>query len=121
MLNMSQNIVFNIKYSDVEEYKSVDFDNLLFQINTDMLTEDNYTALLNHYELNFTKKQLLLITEYYMIGKRNMNKDEIVQIISLYETNPDNADIVNERKKLWLYLNELKSKDFFKKYICFDV
>ena len=46
---------------------------------------------------NFTKKQLTLIAEYYGLNKRNLNK-EIVQIISIYETDQSNIENVCKRK-----------------------
>ena len=63
------------------------------------------------YEFNYTNiKQLTSIYEYYQLGNTNrLKKIEIAQIIVAYEEDIENVDIVERRKTLWFYINELKS------------
>ena len=74
-----------------------------------------------NYNINYTVKQLLQICEYYNISKEirmtKCNKDEIINIIVLFEHNPVNYDIICRRKQMWFYINELKNDKFMKKYV----
>ena len=49
-----------------------------------------------------------------------MKKEEIIQLIILFEYSPENQNIVYKRKQLWYYAKELKKDNFFKKYIIFN-
>ena len=50
-----------------------------------------------------------------------MKKGELVQVIVFFETDIDNIEKVTRRKKLWGYLQELKSDPYFNKYVIFDI
>ena len=70
------------------------------------------------YEFNYTSKQLTSIYEYYQLGNTNrLKKIEIAQIIVAFEEDVENVDIVERRKTLWFYINELKSDPYTKKYV----
>ena len=70
------------------------------------------------YEFNYTSKQLTSIYEYYQLGNTNrLKKIEIAQIIVAFEEDIENVDIVERRKTLWFYINELKSDPYTKKYV----
>ena len=80
-----------------------------------------YPEILN-YKINYTVKQLLQICDYYGILKNiklmKANKDEIINSIVFFETNPDNYDMTVKRKQMWYYIEELKSDKFMKKFVC---
>jgi len=84
-----------------------------FQINEN---DEVFSRKIN-YTINFTVKQLTLICDYYGILKRNRNKSELIESIVNFESNPKNAVVVFQRKKMWFYLEELKKDAFLKKYI----
>ena len=48
------------------------------------------------------------------------NKEEIINTIVLFESNPDNYNISCRRKKCWFYINELKNDRFMKKFILWN-
>jgi hypothetical protein len=58
--------------------------------------------------------------DYYEISKRKMRKDEMVQILIMYEEDPANAEVVERRKRLWSYIEELKEDKYLGKYIFFS-
>jgi hypothetical protein len=73
------------------------------------------------YQINYTVKQLLTICEYYGIDKifkkNKCNKEEIIHHLMVFESEPDNAEIVLKRQIMWFYLNELKKDKFTKKFV----
>jgi hypothetical protein len=71
------------------------------------------------YTTNYNVKSLLQIVDYYELKKSNMRKDEIIQMLILFETEPINYEIVSRRKYLWNCMNELKKDKFFNRYILF--
>jgi len=48
-----------------------------------------------------------------------MIKNEMIQILVLFETQDENKDIILTRIRLWKNIEELKSHSFFGKYIMF--
>ena len=76
--------------------------------------------ILSCYEKN-TCKELMLICEYYGIAKEakanKYKKDQIIFLIIVFESNPENLNTVYQRKNLWFYMNELKNDKIMKKYV----
>jgi hypothetical protein len=68
---------------------------------------------------NFNVKYLSQILQYYGIYKPKMIKNEMIQILVLFETQDENKDIILTRIRLWKNIEELKSHSFFGKYIMF--
>jgi len=100
---------------DINEFLK-DFEKTSETHNSDMF----YPQLIN-YSINYTIKDLLLICDYYGIAKgmksNKCKKDEIIQILVDFESNPLNTDIVFKRQNMWFYMNELKNDRFMKKFI----
>jgi len=79
--------------------------------------EDKLPQFLN-YQLNFMVRQLNQICEYYTIPKpKKATKDEIIQLLVDFESDPSNYEIVCKRQLLWFYMNEIKNDKYMKKYI----
>jgi hypothetical protein len=72
-----------------------------------------------HYKINHNVKTLSQILQYYNIQKGKMLKDEMIQILVLFETDYNNIDIVQRRLRLWKNIEELKNDSYFSKYILF--
>ena len=76
------------------------------------------------YDLNYNVKQLLIICEYYNLLKdvrtNKMKKQEIIEQIIFFENNPENIEIVNKRKELWCYIDELKNDKMMKRFIIWE-
>ena len=77
-----------------------------------------------HYSENFLVKDLRRICAYYKISYKrrlvNMKKDDLITEIIMFELNDENKEIVEERKRLWLYINELLENKYLKQFILWD-
>lgn len=121
-----QNITYEISENNNTEVKQpIDIDSLMEEIALqtikDAKQDDIMYAIQVEYESNYNVKQLGLIMDYYELPKRKLRKDEIVQMIMLYECEPTNALKVEQRKRLWTYVSELKNDKFFNKYLLIDL
>lgn len=85
-----------------------------------ILDNDSYIMQELDYQENFTVKMLGYILDYYKINKRKMKKIDMIDAIIMFENNEENAQLVEQRKLLWFYVNELREDTFFQKYILFD-
>lgn len=94
-----------------------DLDNILIDMNNSP-DDDIYHDYLE-YMNNYNVKSLTNILGYYNINKNKLVKDEMVQLIILFENEPTNKNIVYQRKRLWKNILELKNNDYFKKFILF--
>jgi hypothetical protein len=74
-----------------------------------------------NYNKKFTIKDLLLIYHYYGLDKdlknNKCNNDKIIHFLVDFELNISNNEIVNKRKNMWFYINQLKNDKFIKKYV----
>ena len=88
--------------------------------NVDVYHDIMVSHTVNYME-NYTIKDLLLICEYYGCSKgmksKKYTKEDIVNFLVSFETNPSNNDIVCKRKNAWFYISELKNDKFMKKYV----
>ena len=82
--------------------------------------DDNWYALIYQYEANYTKKELDKIADYYEISKRKKRKMDLCEDIAIFELNPENDDLVNHRKLMWFYFEEIKKDNYLKKFIILD-
>lgn len=104
-----KNEVFNVEVTDDSNNRN---------ISTDWSTD--YLKLQLHYNDNFTVKDLHKICDYYDINKRKLLKDQLVDEIALYELDTNNLLMVQTRKRMWFYMEELKNDKFFKKYVIWE-
>ena len=88
-----------------------------FQEEYDFFDEDNLLSQQIDYCENYTIKLLQQIAGYYKFKKTKIKKEHLIQLIIEFEINPENSVIVYNRKRLWHYFNELKSDEYFSKYI----
>ena len=84
--------------------------------------DDDLLSEINNYELNYTVKQLLIICDYYNLLKqtRNMKKQEIISLIIMFESTTENYDLCNKRRKIWMFMNELKKDKIMNKFIIWN-
>ena len=83
--------------------------------------DDLIVSKMVDYTLNYTVKDLLLICDYYSIAKNlkitKPKKEQIIESLVLFENEATHKELVNKRKSMWFYMNELKKDKFMKKYI----
>ena len=129
---MGENINFflndNNEGNNDDSTNNITLTDILNEINADECPysqniDDLFHEVVN-YNINYTVKQLLIICEYYNILKEvkmtKCNKEEIINTVVLFESNPSNYNIVCRRKQLWFYINEIKSDKFMKKFILWN-
>ena len=142
---MSENIFYYIKEvkNNTDSNKIIDLNELKNEINYNSIQETfetfeifNYNGeselttqelqdkayiLENDYLNNYTVKSLGQIMDYYELNKKNLKKDEIIQMLVIFESEPQNEPLVEKRLRLWENIKELKKDKYFSKYIIFDV
>ena len=91
-----------------------------FKEQFDIFDHDNMTALHVDYFENYNLKLLYHIANYYNIPKKKLRKEELIQLIILFENDPDNTIAVYNRKRFWHYLHELKTDQYFGKFVIFN-
>jgi len=99
-----------------EEEKKQTNNNIMFG----EVTLDDITALEVEYDTNYIKKELVKIAEYYEISIRKKNKQDLISEIVIFETSEENIAIVERRKELWFYINEIREDKYLSKYLIFD-
>ena len=90
-----------------------------FIYNEDMYGDECLAVELN-YDTNYTKKQLERIADYYEISKRKKNKQQLIDSIVVFESIDNNLAKVLLRKKLWLYVKEIKADKYLSKFLILD-
>jgi hypothetical protein len=93
-----------------------------FEKINNLSSDDEIFVIMKDYDLNYSVKQLLLICDYYAISKgamrtNKMKKQDIIEQVILFEHDPNNIEVVERRKRMWFYLNQLKEDKFMKKYV----
>ena len=91
-----------------------------FKEQFDIFDHDNMTALHVDYFENYNLKLLYHIANYSNIPKKKLRKEELIQLIILFENDPDNTIAVYNRKRFWHYLHELKTDQYFGKFVIFN-
>jgi hypothetical protein len=124
---MNEHIFFNVQelhththkldnLDNFDKHNHFDLENLLIDLhNSPYDPYNDYLEYMNNYNV----KSLTNILGYYNINKNKLVKDEMVQLIILFENEPTNKNIVYQRKRLWKNIIELKNNDYFKKFILF--
>ena len=82
----------------------------------DFFKMDCATAVSFDYEMNYTIKQLKHIAGYYGL-KCKPRKGDLIQDIVVFGTDAANGDAVARRKRMFRYMEILKSDDYLKTYV----
>ena len=115
---IENNKEYNKEYNfNIEDFMTeIENNEISISISDDLLIPQ----MLNYNE-NFTVKQLLIICEYYGFAKdiktNKYNKEQIINFLVSFESDPKNSDIVFQRQNMWFYMNELKNDKFMRKFI----
>jgi hypothetical protein len=122
----SEHITFQLddecNKDDNENKNEFNYDSFLHDFENIQNQDDEIFVVMSDYDLNYSVKQLLLICDYYAISKgairtSKMKKQDIIEQVILFEHDPKNVEIVERRKRMWFYINQLKEDKFMKKYI----
>lgn len=132
-----KNTVINYSINDTNDNSkdtSFSYDDLLNDVNSHEKVvnkspeyendefSNEYTVLSLHYKENCLKRDLEMISEYYEISlkdhkRKKKRKEELINDIVLFELNYENSYIVERRKELWMYMEEIKSDSYLNKFL----
>jgi len=79
--------------------------------------DNDILCLKMDYEINYLKKDLLHIMKYYKLPTRKKNKSDTIDAIVEFEMNPENHFMVEQRKLMWFYLEELRNDEYLSTFI----
>ena len=123
---------FSLVDADISSKKetTVTYQDLLQQVNSKAesipqedsmdLQCDLYFAEVLDYKDNYTKKQLEFIAGYYDIKTRKKRKEELAEEIVIFEKAEENADLVQRRKMMWFYIDEISNDSYLSKYLILE-
>jgi hypothetical protein len=113
-----ENINFSLNELEINKQVGVDE---IDDLNLFLGYEDMYDIeqMKLYYSTNYTIKCLTQILQYYGLAKNKMVKEEIIQVLLFFETDPENKFVVERRLRLWRNIHELKTDPYFSKYILF--
>ena len=121
--NNEQNVAISYYIEEIEnqEEEEINIEEFIAEIENNEFNNDLTVPTTINYNENFTVKELLLICDYYGFAKElktnKCNKDQIIEILVSFESDLNNADIVEKRKNMWFYINEIKNDKFMKKFL----
>jgi len=131
---MDNNINYVIEETKNETFAKSDFELKLYDIDlySNCYAEGNQCLDYSFEELymffnSYNLKGLTHIMNYYGLTTHNINnkkkltKDEIIQLLVLFELDVNNRERVLKRRRLWQNIAELISDHFFKSFIMFKV
>jgi hypothetical protein len=115
-------ISYYVEEIEKQDENNFNIEQLMAEIeNAELSDSDLMIPQMINYNENFTVKELLLICEYYGFAKdvktNKFNKEQIIDFLVSFETDPNNSDIVFKRQNMWFYINELKNDKFMKKFV----
>lgn len=126
MTTKVENISFSLQEtcSDKNDENIISYEDLVKEVDlmemSSIIGMDDYIALEVDYQTNYLKKDLERIADYYEISKRKKRKEQLVEDIVLFEKDPENIEIVFQRKKLWSYVEEIKCDKYLSKFLILD-
>ena len=126
-----KNMFFSLVDADIssKQETTVTYDDLLEQVNSkaDSMPQDDvdlysdlYFAEVLDYKDNYTKKQLEFIAGYYDIKTRKKKKEELAEEIVIFEKADENAGLVQRRKMMWFYIDEIANDSYLSKYLILE-
>ena len=131
-MNM-ENIHFFLHEDEIKNENKIISPEDLIKLNSEIIESASYEEEEHSYDIydieqlelcyktNYNVKALTQLLQYYGIYKSKMVKDEMIQVLLFFETDPQNKDILHKRLRLWQNLKELKTDAFLGKYILFDI
>ena len=130
-MEQPKNMFFSLVDADMSSKKetNVTYDDLLEQVNSksEILPQDEmdiysdlYFAEVLDYKDNYTKKQLEFIAGYYDIKTRKKRKEELAEDIVIFEKADENYDLVQRRKMMWFYIDEISNDSYLSKYLILE-
>ena len=115
----------NVSYEDVLQQVET-LDEALPDLETPSIYEEDIMGMDDYLASDFDSPppsippELERIADYYEISKRKKRKDELVEVIVLFEKDPVNIQKVYQRKKLWRYIEEIRKDKYLRQFLILD-
>jgi hypothetical protein len=119
--------IYLMNYNIIEENRKIntiaieDIETMVYDIcktnEIDSSAEDSLCCEKVNYDINYLKKDLIHIMNYYGLSIRKKKKLQIINSIVEFENNPENSFIVEHRKTLWYYWDELTGDEYLSKFV----
>ena len=100
-----------------EKPESEDISQVNTSIDEELSYMDTSIAQQIDFNLNFTLPMLQHICAFYEIDYKRVKKQFLISKLVEFEMDVTNIEIVQERKRLWFYMQELKNNKYLSKYI----
>ena len=106
-----------IEIKDIEDMVQKKCEDLNNQEAAHQTDEDTILSDKINYDINYLKKDLVHIMNYYGLSIRKKKKSDLIDDIVEFENEPDNQFIVDHRKTLWFYWDELSNDEYLSKFV----
>ena len=106
-----------IEIKDIEDMVQKKCEDLNNQDAQQLTYEDSILSDKINYDINYLKKDLVHIMNYYGLSIRKKKKSDLIDDIVEFENEPDNQFIVDHRKTLWFYWDELSNDEYLSKFV----
>ncbi len=106
-----------IEIKDIEDMVQKKCEDLNNQEAEHSADEDTVLSDKINYDINYLKKDLVHIMNYYGLSIRKKKKSDLIDDIVEFENEPDNQFIVDHRKTLWFYWDELSNDEYLSKFV----
>lgn len=106
-----------IEIKDIEDMVQKKCEDLNNQDAEQFTDEDSILSDKINYDINYLKKDLVHIMNYYGLSIRKKKKSDLIDDIVEFENEPDNQFIVDHRKTLWFYWDELSNDEYLSKFV----
>ena len=100
-----------------EKPESEDISQVNSSIEDELSYMDTSIAQKIDYNLNYTLPMLQHICAFYEIDYKRVKKQFLISKLVDFEMDSTNIEKVQERKRLWYYMQELKENKYLSKYI----
>ena len=113
-----------VTYENLIENVNIENDKIEIDYHQDLWEDENlanqFITQQFYYNDTFTLKELYHIANYYDISKRKKKKSELIDDIIAFELDDENIELVEQRKRLWFYINEIKNDNYLSKFIILE-
>ena len=107
-----------VSFEDIEKIVDQNYEDKIEEQSTIYQIEsDEMLCNKVDYDVNYLKKELVHIMNYYGLSTRKKRKSDIIDDIIDFESQPENYFVVEHRKTLWYYLEELENDHYLSKFI----
>ena len=119
-LKEKTNVTYENLVEDVNNENDKLVDEYPYEMYDDESIANQFITQQFYYNDTFTLKELYHIANYYDISKKKKEKAELIDDIIAFELDDENSELVEQRKRLWFYVNEIKNDNYLSKFLILE-